>query len=193
VRAIAPTRRGGERWHLKLPVLCREFFPIMGEIAFGSASSGQWLGRNPDPDTDPDNRQRYDDHQQVDRQPSGYALCRLGHSVCPRRPRYVRRAQVAVNEFTCLGDLIDPPAQIRRRRFQSCADVWRENTNYWRAITRLGAGVPVAHQHRRVPHARLNQRHLAEPNYDPRRRAVWLSLAGLFASFCATIWVLFPL
>jgi hypothetical protein len=48
---------------------------------------------------------------------------------------------------------------------------WRENPNYWRAITRLNAVGQVAHQHRRVPHSRLNQRHLAEPDYDPRRRA----------------------
>ena len=47
-----------------------------------------WLGSNPDPDPDPNNRQRYDDHQHVNRQPSGYAFRRLGHSVCPRGPRY---------------------------------------------------------------------------------------------------------
>jgi len=70
------------------------------------------------------------------------------------------------------------------------ADVWRAKTNNRRAITRLRAGVPVTHQHRRVPHSRLNPRHLAEPRDDV---LVWLSLAGLFAAYCATIWVFFPL
>ena len=44
----------------------------------------QGLGSNPDPYADRDNRQRYDDHQQINRQPCGYALCRLGHSVSLR-------------------------------------------------------------------------------------------------------------
>ena len=47
------------------------------------------LGSNSDPDTDPDNCQRYDDHQHVNRQPCGYAFRPLGHSVCPPRSRYV--------------------------------------------------------------------------------------------------------
>ena len=49
--------------------------------------------------------------------------------------------------------------------------MWRAKTNNWRAITRLRAGVPVAHPHRRVPHSRLNRRHLAEPDCDTKRRA----------------------
>ena len=43
-----------------------------------------WLGSNPDRYPDRDNRQRYDDHQHINRQPCGYALCRLGHSVSLR-------------------------------------------------------------------------------------------------------------
>ena len=45
------------------------------------------LGGNPDRDAD--NRLRYDDHQHVNFQACGYALCRLGHSVSLRKPRYV--------------------------------------------------------------------------------------------------------
>jgi len=44
----------------------------------------QGLGSNPDPYADRDNRQRYDDHQHINRQPCGYALGRLGHSVSLR-------------------------------------------------------------------------------------------------------------
>jgi len=58
-------------------------------LAAWRSASCSWLGSNPDPDADPDNRQRYDDYQYVNHQPSGYALCRLGHSVCPLCPRYV--------------------------------------------------------------------------------------------------------
>ena len=46
--------------------------------------SGPRLWCNPDPD--PDDHQRYEDHQRVDRQPQGYALCRLlVHRLVPLR------------------------------------------------------------------------------------------------------------
>jgi len=60
-----------------------------GAMPQNRSGSCSWLGSNPDPDADPDNRQRYDDHQHVNRQPCGYALRRLGHSVCLCGPRYV--------------------------------------------------------------------------------------------------------
>ena len=42
------------------------------------------LGNDPDPDPDPDNHHRCDDHQQVNRQPCGYALLRcLSHGLVP--------------------------------------------------------------------------------------------------------------
>jgi hypothetical protein len=45
--------------------------------------SGSLLGSNPHPD--PDDHQGYDDHQQVDREPRGYALLTLlGHGVSLR-------------------------------------------------------------------------------------------------------------
>lgn len=53
----------------------------------------QGLGSNPDPDPYRDNRQRYDDHQHINRQPCGYALCRLCHNVSLRGPRYVPEAR----------------------------------------------------------------------------------------------------
>ena len=46
--------------------------------------------------------------------------------------------------------------------------LWRSKTNFWRALTRLGAGVPVPHQLRRA-RTRGQTSHLAEPNHDPRR------------------------
>jgi hypothetical protein len=52
-----------------------------------------------------------------------------------------------MNEFTRLGDLIDPQKYQRKihHHFLSCANAWRENPNPWRAITRLDASVQVAH------------------------------------------------
>ena len=82
-----------------------------------SGGSGSWLGRNSDPDSNPDYRQRYDDHQHVNRQPCGYAFSRLGHSMCPLRPTLCAGwPRVAMNEFTCLGRLSFLAARSERRR-----------------------------------------------------------------------------
>ncbi len=62
-----------------------------------------WLGGNPNPDPNSDNRQRQDYHQHVDRQPCGYASRTLSHSACPLRPTLCTGwPQVAVNRFTGL-------------------------------------------------------------------------------------------
>jgi len=72
------------RLHQQTPATSGPKWPSSGGLAVGSGS-GSELGSNPDRYPYPDNRQRYNDHQHINRQPSGYA----GHSVCPPQPRYV--------------------------------------------------------------------------------------------------------
>ncbi len=55
---------------------------------------------------------------------------------------------------------------------------WRKNPNRWRAITRLGATVQVARQHRRVPHFAANRASTSSTADEPRRRNI-LALALL--------------
>jgi hypothetical protein len=57
---------------------------------FPARASGSRLGSNPDPD--PDNRHRYEDHQRVYREPLGYAFRRLlDHSLNPPQTQIVQR------------------------------------------------------------------------------------------------------
>jgi len=76
---------------------------------------------------------------------------------------------------------------------RSFADAWRSKPNYWRAITRRGAGVPVAIG--TAENCTRGQTHVIWQNLTMTRNdvLVWLSLAGLFAAYCATLWVFFPL
>ena len=56
----------------------------LATVLMATSRYSDWLGSNPDRYPDRDNRQRYDDHQHINRQPCGYALRRLGHSVSLR-------------------------------------------------------------------------------------------------------------
>ena len=69
----------------------------------------------------------------------------------------------------------------------------RENPNHWRAITRRGAVSQVAHRHRRILW-RLKRTSSGGTQLSPADDVLaWLTLAGVFAAYCATFWVLFPL
>jgi hypothetical protein len=87
-----------------------------------------------------------------------------------------------VNEFTCLGDLIDLQKYQRKIhcRFQSCADVARQNKSLARNHK------PQSHGSGNTPTPALRERpmqhHLADPDYDPRRRS-YLAFAGLVGRF----------
>jgi hypothetical protein len=64
--------------------------PILEAIAsrcvlWRSIASGLCSGGNTDTNSYPDDYQRYDDHEYIDRQPCGRAFRRLGQSLCPLR------------------------------------------------------------------------------------------------------------
>jgi hypothetical protein len=109
--------------------------------------------------------------------------------------------------------LIDPQKYQRKihRRFQSCADVWRDKTNHWRVITSLNPMVRVTHQRRRgmmlhLAFARLvgrfllygdlgvisalNQHQRAAPTMDRDDALFWLSLFWFVALCGLAIWML---
>jgi hypothetical protein len=88
-----------------------------------------------------------------------------------------------VNEFTCLGDLIDPQKYQRKihRRFQILRRcVARQNKSLARHHK------PQSHGSGNTPtpprHERPMQHHLADPDYDPRRRS-YLAFARLVGRF----------
>jgi hypothetical protein len=70
-------------------------------------------------------------------------------------------------------------------------NLWRENPNDWRAITRLDAAVQVTRVSAADRTSAKTQHHLAKPIMNRDDVLLWLSLAWFVALCGAAIWALF--
>jgi hypothetical protein len=72
-------------------------------------------------------------------------------------------------------------------------NMWHQNPNQRRAITRRVKGVQVAHQHRRVPHFAAAPASTSAPTMARDNLPFWLSLVWFVGLCAATCWMFFAL
>ena len=107
----------------------------------------------------------------------------------PSRCEYRVRTTTVFPREQVLGHLAAVRRVGRRKIARSILQPrWRQNPNHWRGITRLGAGVQVAHRPRRAPPAKPKSS-LKIMNRDDV--LIWVSLVSFVALCGAAIWVLF--
>src|SRR5207247_636557 len=87
------------------------------------------------------------------REQSGLRAAAIARPACLLTPLIAGIPRLAINARKSISASTDDPEGFSNCK---CANprsvVWRKNPNHWRAITRLGAGMQLTHQHRREPH-----------------------------------------